>query len=103
MRFSRRPRGCSPRSDGGPSSWAAPRFSGEGDLLASQDFEDIATILDGSTTVWRDLATDTEVAAFVRGWLCSLDRDECEDALAGHVGGYARASLLARRIDALPE
>jgi predicted nucleotidyltransferase len=78
------------------------RERGDGDLYASRDFEDIATILDGNRTVWDELAREAEVATFVRRWLRGLDPVECEDAIAGHVGDYARASLLLERIDGLP-
>lgn len=74
---------------------------GEGDLFASRDFEDIAAILDGSTIVWDQLGSDSEVAEFVRTWLGKLSRSECEDALAGHIGSYERAELLGEKIDAL--
>lgn len=78
------------------------RDRGSGDFYASQDFEDISTILDGCSTVWSDLNKQTEVAMFVRRWLSDLSREECEDALAGHVGGYARADILLERISQLP-
>lgn len=39
---------------------------------------------------------------FVRRWLRDLGREECEDALVGHVGGYDRAEILLKRISQLP-
>jgi len=74
---------------------------GNGDLFASQDFEDIATILDGSSSVWEQLIRQTEVAVFVREWLRGLDPENCEDAFAGHLGDYGRAAILLHRIDQL--
>lgn len=74
---------------------------GDGDLYASPDFEDIATILDGCSWVWDALEGDSPVAQYVRDWLYGLDARERDSALAGHVGGYARGKLLSERIDAL--
>jgi hypothetical protein len=76
---------------------------GKEDLFASRDVEDIATILDGNTRVWNELASGTPVARFVNKWLRALDDAEAADALAGHVGGYDRATLLLDRIDGLPD
>jgi len=52
------------------------RDRGKGDYYASQDFEDICTVLDGCTTVWDKLSLESEVAVFVREWLCALNPDE---------------------------
>ncbi len=78
------------------------RDRGKGDFFASQDFEDISTVLDGCSTVWNELNLQTDVAVFVRGWLRALSPEECEDALAGHVGGYDRAEIILNRINQLP-
>jgi predicted nucleotidyltransferase len=75
---------------------------GEDDLFVSQDFEDIATILDGSTTIWARLAADLDVAIFIREWLSGLDLETAEDAIAGHVGSQGRARLLIRNIRQFP-
>lgn len=74
---------------------------GDEDLFASRDFEDIATILDGSSSVWEELWSESVVATFVREWLCDLDPVKCEDALAGHIGGYPRAEVLIQKIGRL--
>jgi len=75
---------------------------GKGDLFVSQDFEDIATILDGSINVWDRLAEELDVAVFVKEWLRGLDPETTEDAIAGHVGSQERARLLLRKIKECP-
>lgn len=71
---------------------------GDGDLFASQDFEDLATILDASKSIWDRLEGRSKIAIFIKDWLRDLEPDELEDALAGHVGSHQRADVLVRRI-----
>ncbi len=75
---------------------------GEGDLYASQDFEDIATVLDGNTEIWTLLSANNAVARFVRDWLRTIESEDLTSAIAGHVNSYPRAELLVDRIAQLP-
>lgn len=70
---------------------------GDGDWLLSQDIEDLITILDGRKTVFAELSAETEVAVFVRGWLHNQG-DDFLDAIAAHVGTYARARYLFEKV-----
>ena len=75
---------------------------GDGDWLRSQDVEDIATILDGRKTIFRELAGRDNIAIFVRRWLQKWG-DELSESLAGHVGSYQRAKYLVAQIQTLDE
>lgn len=70
---------------------------GDDDWLASQDIEDLSTILDGRKSIFEELAADDEVAIFVRGWLRQWG-EELSELIAGHVGSYDRAEYLVKRL-----
>lgn len=73
------------------------RDRGDCDWLASRDFEDIATVLDGRKDVFDELSADSEPARFVRHWL--LDQgDRLIHRLAGHVGGPDRAAYIVDQL-----
>ena len=76
----------------------AYRERGAGDYMASKDFEDIVTILNGRTTVFEELRTDRPVCTFVRNWFSALDESELRRMLNSHVRESGRVQVLRRQI-----
>ncbi|MBA2661316.1 MAG: hypothetical protein H0U74_03425 [Bradymonadaceae bacterium] len=73
---------------------------GGGDWLLSQDIEDIATLLDGRTTIFAEIEAQDAAATFVRQWLKGHTA-ELLDAVAGHTNDFPRARYLVGNILAL--
>lgn len=73
---------------------------GHGDWLVSRDVEDIASILDGRSTIFDELAERGDVQDFVRRWFRSFPDDELAIIIGTHVADYARGELLVGRLAA---
>lgn len=70
----------------------------DGDYLSSKDFEDIASILDGRSSIFDELSEDNDVYEFVRDWFSQYDIVQLEEMLGSSVRDYQRGKWLAGRL-----
>jgi hypothetical protein len=80
---------------------AAYHGRGQNDWLASQDVEDIVTVLDGRRSICDELNTDGTAQDYIKTWIFSYPEDEFRDILGAHLSDYNRGIYLYNRLKSL--